>query len=53
MLIKSKQPVRLGDKIDLKFLFSDGTALTFATEVRFAGKQMQYDHGSHNNHKMN
>lgn len=53
MLIKPKQPVRVGDKIDLKFRFSDGTALTFDAEVRSAGKQMKLGHGGHKHHKMN
>ena len=43
MLIKPKQPVRVGDKIDLKFRFSDGTVLTFIAEVRSASKQMKLD----------
>ncbi|MBR85326.1 MAG: hypothetical protein CMM29_00805 [Rhodospirillaceae bacterium] len=53
MLIKPKQPVRDGDKIDLKFHFSDGTALTFDAEVRSASKPMNHDHGNHKQHKMN
>ena len=53
MLIKPKQPVRVGDKIDLKFRFSDGTVLTFIAEVRSASKQMKLGHGGHKHHKMN
>lgn len=53
MLIKPKKLIGIGDKIDIKFHFSDGTALTFDAEVSKTAGTMMSDHSGHMNHKKN